>query len=80
MESCFGRFKALEKDQSKGGFTSLLLGFGALFAEATKEGVLGAIRNGTDKTDQRLVRRAYWADAFSQRKEAFDLAGTANKS
>ena len=62
LESCFGRFKALEKDQSKGGFTSLLLGFGALFAEATKEGVLGAMRAVPTKQIERLVRRAYRAD------------------
>jgi hypothetical protein len=44
LESCFGRFKVLEKDHAKGGFTSLLLGFGSLFAEATLENVLGAMR------------------------------------
>jgi hypothetical protein len=44
LESCFGRFKALEKDHAKGGFTSLLLAFGSLFAEATLENVLGALR------------------------------------
>jgi hypothetical protein len=44
LESCFGRFKVLEKDHAKGGFTSLLLGFGSLFVEATLENVLGAMR------------------------------------
>jgi hypothetical protein len=44
LESCFGRFKVLEKDHAKGGFTSLLLGFGSLFVEATLENVLGALR------------------------------------
>lgn len=44
LESCFGRFKALEKDHAKGGFTSLLLGFGSQFVEATLENVLGALR------------------------------------
>ena len=44
LESCFGRFKTLERDQAKGGFTSLLLGFGTLFAEATIENVLEAMR------------------------------------
>jgi hypothetical protein len=39
LESCFGRFKTLERDQSKGGFTSLLLGFGMSFATATMESV-----------------------------------------
>jgi hypothetical protein len=44
LESCFGRFKALEKDHAKGGFTSLLLAFGSLFVEATLENVLSALR------------------------------------
>lgn len=44
LESCFGRFKALEKDHAKGGFTSLLLAFGSLFVEATLENVFGALR------------------------------------
>jgi hypothetical protein len=30
LESCFGRFKQLEKQQSRGGFTQLLPGFGSL--------------------------------------------------
>jgi hypothetical protein len=45
LESCFGRFKALEKDHAKGGFTSLLLGFGSQFVEATIENVLDALRS-----------------------------------
>jgi hypothetical protein len=44
LESCFGRFKVMEKDHAKGGFTSLVLGFGSLFVEATLESVLGAMR------------------------------------
>ncbi len=43
LESCFGRFKAMEKDHAKGGFTNLLLGFGSLFAEATIENVWEAL-------------------------------------
>ncbi|EQD70940.1 hypothetical protein B1B_04727, partial [mine drainage metagenome] len=34
LESCFGKFKQLEKQQSRGGFTQLLLGFGALLTRA----------------------------------------------
>src|SRR6266705_2420621 len=43
LESCFGKFKTLERDQAKGGFTSLLLGFGMLFATATTESVVEAM-------------------------------------
>jgi hypothetical protein len=79
LESCFGRFKALEKDQSKGGFTSLLLGFGALFAEATKEGVLGAMRAVPTKQIKDWCAEHIGQTLFSQRKEAFDMARTAQQ-
>jgi hypothetical protein len=35
LESCFGLFKQLERQHSKGGFTSLLAAFGALLKPAT---------------------------------------------
>lgn len=34
LESLFGKFKTLERQQAKGGFTGLLLGFGALVGQA----------------------------------------------
>ena len=37
LESSFGLFKQLEQQHSKGGFTSLLAGFGALLKKATPE-------------------------------------------
>src|SRR5260370_15335139 len=37
LESCFGRFKQLEKQQARGRFTSLELGFGAPPTETTTE-------------------------------------------
>jgi hypothetical protein len=79
LESCFGRFKALEKDQSKGGFTSLLLGFGALFAEATMEGVLGAMRAVPTARIKEWCAQHLGQTLFSQRKEAFAMAGTAQQ-
>lgn len=39
LESLFGRYKQLEKQQSKGGFTSLLAGFGALVSKAASQTV-----------------------------------------
>jgi hypothetical protein len=49
LESCFGRFKQLEKQQSRGGFTSLVLGFGALLAETTVEAVAQAMSQSRTK-------------------------------
>ena len=39
LESSFGLFKKLEGQQSKGGFTSLLAGFGAVLQPTTPESV-----------------------------------------
>jgi hypothetical protein len=44
LESCFGKFKALEREQSKGGFTSLLLALAACVSERTQEVVHEALR------------------------------------
>ena len=43
LESSFGLFKQLERQHSKGGFTSLLVGFGALLKKTTKETVQQAL-------------------------------------
>jgi len=43
LESCFGKFKALEQHQSRGGFTSLVLGLGALVSRTTAEVVEQAL-------------------------------------
>jgi hypothetical protein len=43
LESSFGLFKQLERQHSKGGFTSLLAGFGTLLKKATRETVQHAL-------------------------------------
>jgi hypothetical protein len=48
LESCFGKFKTLEGEQSKGGFTSLLLALAACVSERTQEVVHKALQ--TSKT------------------------------
>ena len=44
LESCFGKYKALEQGQSQGGFTGLLAAFGSLLAQATPQVVEQALR------------------------------------
>jgi hypothetical protein len=44
LESCFGKYKALEQGQSQGGFTGLLAAFGSLLARATPGVVEQALR------------------------------------
>jgi hypothetical protein len=46
LESCFGKMKELEKQQSRGGLTTLLVSFGALLADTTTE-VIGAALEST---------------------------------
>lgn len=75
LESCFGRFKTLERDQAKGGFTSLLLGFGTLFAEATIESVLEAMRSVPTRKVREWCAERLGQTLFSQRKEAFAMVG-----
>jgi hypothetical protein len=79
LESCFGRFKTLERDQAKGGFTSLILGFGALFAEATIDKVSGAMRAVPTRAVQEWCAEHLGQTLFSKRMEAFALARTAQQ-
>jgi hypothetical protein len=79
LESCFGRFKTLEKDQAKGGFTSLLLGFGSLFAEATVENILAALRAVPTHKVAEWCANHLGQTLFSQRIEAFAKARMAQQ-
>ena len=44
IESAFGKYKTVERDQSKGGFTSLVLALAACVAERTQEVVHEALQ------------------------------------
>jgi hypothetical protein len=43
VESCFGKFKRWEQEQSRSGFTGLLLGLGARVSQTTKDVVQAAL-------------------------------------
>jgi hypothetical protein len=79
LESCFGRFKALERDQAKGGFTSLLLGFGMSLAEVTIESVWEAMRRVTTAAVWQWCAEHLGPTLFSKRKEAFAMARAAQQ-
>ena len=79
LESCFGRFKTLERDQAKGGFTSLLLGFGMLFATATIESVLEAMQRVSTIKVRGWCAEHLGQTLFSKRKEAFAMAREAQQ-
>jgi hypothetical protein len=80
LESCFGRFKTLERDQAKGGFTSLLLGFGSMFVNATIETVGEAMHAVPTRAVFDWCREHIGPTLFSQRKEAFAIAVTAQQN
>ena len=76
LESCFGKLKALEHDQSKSGFTGLVLSVGAMVskrsAESIREGLeMCRVRDVWDWCKQKLGQSVQ-----SQRKQAYgQLAG-----
>jgi len=76
LESCFGRFKQLEKQQARGGFTSLLLGFGALLAETTTKVVKEAMEHSHTKEVFAWCKEQLGTTLFGQRKLAFAPSAT----
>lgn len=76
LESCFGRFKQLEKQQARGGFTSLVLGFGALLAETTTEAIKKAMQHSRTKEIFTWCQVHLGTTLFGQRKLAFAASAT----
>jgi hypothetical protein len=76
LESCFGRFKQLEKQQARGGFTSLVLGFGALLAETTSQVIKQALEHSHTKEIVTWCREHLGITLFGRRKLAFAASAT----
>jgi hypothetical protein len=76
LESAFGRFKQLEKQQARGGFTSLLLGFGALLADTTTKAIRTAMEHSRTKDIYTWCKEHLGTTVFSQRKLAFAASAT----
>jgi hypothetical protein len=74
LESCFGKFKQLEKQHARGGFTQLLLGFGALLADVTTEVVRHAMQASRTLDVRRWVADTLGVTVFAQRKIAYTSA------
>ena len=45
LESCFGKMKEMEKQHSRGGFTILVISFGAMLATTTTEAINAALKH-----------------------------------
>jgi hypothetical protein len=71
LESCFGKFKHLEKQQSRGGFTQLLLGFGAQLAKLSTQTVREAMQASRTIDVRKWATQTLGATLFAQRKLAF---------
>jgi hypothetical protein len=76
LESGFGRFKQLEKQQARGGFTSLLLGFGALLADTTTKVMRHAMEHSRTKDVYTWCKEHLGTTVFSKRKLAFAARAT----
>ena len=71
LESCFGQFKQLERQHSKGGFTSLLASFGALLQPATPESIRKAFHQVTVKQMRTWVSDNLGTTVPSKRQTAY---------
>jgi hypothetical protein len=74
LESCFGTLKALEKDQSRSGFTGLVLGLGALVGKVTKEVVRQALASTPIKVVRRWCEQNIGKSLQSKRGQIYRLA------
>lgn len=74
LESCFGKFKHLEKQQSRGGFTQLLLGFGSMLAKLVPETVRDALQASSTADIKAWAAQRLGVTVFAQRKLAYASA------
>jgi hypothetical protein len=76
LESCFGKMKQLEKQQARGGFTSLLVSFGALLVETATNAVKVAMQHSGTKKVYAWCKEHLGTTLFAQRKIAFAKSAT----
>jgi hypothetical protein len=71
LESCFGKLKQLEKQQARGGFTTLVVSFGALLAQTTSTVVNAALEHSGVQDVCAWCKEHLGITLFGQRKIAF---------
>jgi hypothetical protein len=71
IETCFGKFKSLEREQAKGGFTSLLLALAACVAERTQTVVHEALQKTKTEDVIAWVKTKLGATVGSKRRVAY---------
>lgn len=76
LESCFGKFKTLERQQSRGGFTTLLLSFGAMLTDLTEQTITAALNHSTTTSVLAWCQTHLGFTMFGQRKKAYAESAT----
>ncbi len=76
LESCFGKMKELAKQQSRGGFTSLIVSFGAMLAENTPKVIQAALEHSGTADVYRWCKEHLGTTLFGKRKLAFAESAT----
>lgn len=76
LESTFGKMKAMEKQQSRGGFTSLLLSFGALLTGANADVIQNALKHSGAADVNQWCQDNLGTTLFAKRKLAFAKRAT----
>ena len=71
IESVFGKFKNIEKDQAKNGFTSLLLGLPAIVSKTTKEVLQRTMETVPVRKISEWCKKNIGQSAQSKRRENF---------
>jgi len=78
VESCFGRFKALEKWQARGGLTSLVLAFGALLGEPSVAEVQAGLQSSRTPDVRQWCQDHLGTTLAAKRKIAFQPSAQQN--
>ena len=76
LESCFGKMKELEKQHSRGGFTSLVISFGALLADTTNHVIQTALEHSRTADVYLWCKEHLGTTLFGKRKLAFAQSAT----
>jgi hypothetical protein len=76
LESCFGKMKVLEKQQSRGGFTGLVVAFGAIVCQITTTVVKTAMLQSSTRMVWKWCKDHLGTTLFGKRQIAFAKSAT----
>ena len=71
LESCFGKFKTMERDHSKAGFTSLLLALAACVSERTQDVIHDGLRTSKTRDILDWIKHKLGDTFASKRRSAY---------